>query len=95
MKKTTGIFAGLLCLSIFIVSANAQWTNISSKLLKAAPFQDTTVGVGGVCVNRLTGDIIIDVNDNGLFKSSDQGNTYTQVAKGIVSGQRMNAWSFQ
>jgi hypothetical protein len=58
-------------------SVNAGgWTDISPSGGKAS----------GVVVNRLTGDVLVDSNGAGVFKSTDQGATYTRVDDGTVSG---------
>ncbi|MDD5673055.1 MAG: sialidase family protein [Chitinivibrionales bacterium] len=98
MRKRACVIGCLLSLSALLVSTPAQtvsWTDISSNFLYGPPVGDSTVGVGGVCTNRLTGEMYMSVNLNGLFYSFNQGTTYTQVAKGIVGGQCASEWSMQ
>jgi hypothetical protein len=57
-------------------ASSGGWTNVS-------PAGKT---VSGVAVNRLTGDLFADVDKEGIWKSTDQGATYTQVDNGTVGG---------
>ena len=101
----------LVCLLMLFGScfeSKAQsWVDISSEWIKLQGLtQGPTVyhpGCGGVIVNRLTGDVIINitgdenVNDHdwGLWKTSDRGETYVRIDNETVGGRCAAAWAIQ
>ena len=74
------------------------WVNISDKLVAAV---EKTNGkpikwpgqTGGIAADRTTGDIYLAVVDNGIWRSSDQGQTYTRIDKGNVTGRAETGFS--
>jgi photosystem II stability/assembly factor-like uncharacterized protein len=62
-----------------------EWTPITDSLLKRATAQDEKKiwpgGCAGVAANRLTGDVNVKVVGHGLWRSADQGKTWTEVSK--------------
>lgn len=74
-------FAFLFILSLACVSgASAQeWTPVTQELLKAEK-----TGFGGLCgvvVERTSGELIVDLSDRGLFRSSDRGQTWKPIGE--------------
>ncbi len=74
----------LLGLCLFVNRATcAEWEPLTAELLKAEK-----PGYGGLCgvaVDHATGDVLINVSDKGLYRSSDQGKTWRKhgpVVKG-------------
>ena len=108
MKLKSYYFVCLLLLFGSIVESKAQsWTPISSAwIISQGLIQGPEVyhkGCGGVIVNRLTGDAIINITGNqdvsttdfGLWKTSDQGKTYERIDNGTVGGRCASAWAIQ
>ena len=57
----------------------AEWEPVATELLKAEK-----TGFGGLCgiaVDRTTGDVLIDLSDRGLFRSSDRGKTWASAVR--------------
>jgi hypothetical protein len=89
-------FPAILIISIssLFAGVSAQtWTDITTAEIAAlggqvqnAPWLDLT-GCGGICVNRLTGDVIAGIIQKGLYKSSDKGVTWTQIDQNTVYGK--------
>ena len=80
--------------------AGADWVNISDAVVakiadgggKPGAFGPTA----GVTVDPSTGDVFMVVNDNGLFRSSDKGKTFENVADGkTVGGRGETAFALQ
>jgi hypothetical protein len=56
-----------------------EWTPVTQDLLKEAK-----PGYGGLCgvvVDRATGEVIVNVSDRGLYRSTDQGKTWAPLGK--------------
>ena len=96
----------LVCLlalfgSIF-ESKSQAWTDISTAWINSQGMdQGTTsynIGCGGVVVNRLTGDAVINFTRFGLWRTSDQGKTYVRIDQNTVGGGECrcaSAWAIQ
>jgi hypothetical protein len=92
MKKTTYYLRFLvLGLVSCVLQAQDGWTNITAATMAALP--GATYRAGAVCVNRLNGDVYMSFPPLGIFKSTDQGKTWTQPS-GAGFGVGYNcAWS--
>lgn len=73
----------VLCLAIVLTatsySAAQEWSPVTVELLKSEK-----TGFGGLCgvvVQPDTGDVIVNLSDNGLFRSRDQGATWTRLGR--------------
>jgi photosystem II stability/assembly factor-like uncharacterized protein len=76
-----------------LAGAADNWVDCSTTLL-AGKTGGSFFGVSGVRCNRLTGgDLYMNVVDNGLFKSTDSGQTWSQVASGKISGRCETGWA--
>jgi len=79
------------------VQAAEQWVDISSPLLEKLTNSGVKVGwpggCSGVVVNRLNGDVVIKVVGQGLWRSSDQGETWVRIDKDTVSGRDETGWA--
>src|SRR5512140_428003 len=73
----------------FAVSVSAQtWTDISTALIQSKGLTQGGIGgCSGVCVNRLNGDVVIKIIDNGMWRSTDMGATWTRIDNNTVSGR--------
>jgi photosystem II stability/assembly factor-like uncharacterized protein len=82
-----------LCAITLVCSAAAAWVDISSTQVNDLKSQGKTIdypgggGCAGVAVNRLNGDLYIKIQGQGLWKSADQGTTYTRADNSTVSGR--------
>jgi hypothetical protein len=58
-------------------SLAAEWEPVATELLKAEK-----TGFGGLCgiaVDHATGDVLIDLSDRGLFRSTDHGKSWAKL----------------
>ena len=71
LSSTVGLV--LLACPVFA----GEWQSTTTDLLKAE--QPGFGGLCGVLVDRSNGDVIIDLSDKGLYRSSDQGQTWHKL----------------
>jgi photosystem II stability/assembly factor-like uncharacterized protein len=70
----------------------AEWVNISDEVTsKVKP--GYTGPTAGVTVDPASGDVFMVVNDQGLWKSGDQGTTFVRVDGTNVSGRCETGWA--
>ena len=70
-----------------LVSAQS-WTDITTAFITAQNITtDYPGGCSGVGVNRLTGDVYVEIIGNGIWKSSNQGTAWTRIDQNTVSGR--------
>jgi photosystem II stability/assembly factor-like uncharacterized protein len=77
------------------VNAADTWTDISTAQIEKLDKQPWPGGCAGTVVNRLNGDVMVNIVGNGLWKSSNQGQSWTRLDGGVVSGRGECAWSVQ
>ena len=102
MSVRTLILAACACL-VWLSGANAQeqWVKVSDNLTETVEDYDGTVpgarGIGGVAVDRHTGDVIMGLNGPpyGLYRSSDAGETWTRIDGGNVEGGWIRSFSIR
>ncbi len=88
----------LVCLAILGAThgfAADNWIDISTAQIGQLDKQPWPGGCAGVVVNRLNGDVMVNIVGNGLWKSADQGQTWTRLDGGAVSGRGECGWSVQ
>jgi hypothetical protein len=85
----------LLVLSLIAPCATVYgaWENITSGLLQGTS-PDWPGGCSGVAVNRLNGDLFVKVCGLGIYRSSDEGQTYTRIDNSTVSGRDETAFAW-
>jgi len=69
---------------VYNPAAAAEWEATATELLKAEK-----TGFGGLCgiaVDHATGDVLIDLSDRGVFRSTDQGKTWAKFGP-VVKGR--------
>ncbi|MDQ3003614.1 MAG: hypothetical protein M3Y08_20450 [Fibrobacterota bacterium] len=81
------IIAGIV--AFFALSVSAQtWTDITSSVIAAQNMSPGFPGgCSGVAVNRLTGDVYVQIIGYGIWKSPDQGTTWTRIDQNTVGGR--------
>ena len=90
------LFAAFPALAQSLV-AEDNWIDVTSPLLERLENDgmetDWPGGCSGVVVNRLNGDLTIKVVGLGLWRSSDQGETWTRLDEGTISGRDETGWA--
>ena len=78
-----------------LLAAADVWTDISTAQIGQLGKQPWPGGCAGTVVNRLNGDVMVNMVGNGLWKSADQGQTWTRLDGGVISGRGECGWSVQ
>jgi photosystem II stability/assembly factor-like uncharacterized protein len=68
----------------FAAPAAAQWEPVTTALVKA--HKPGYGGVCGVAVDHKNGDVYLDLSDRGIFRSTDQGQSWQRVG-GEIKGR--------
>ena len=76
-------------------SADEAWVDISTDQIKKLGELPWPGGCAGVVVNRLTGDVLVNIVGNGIWKSGDQGKSWQRLDGGVVSGRGETGWAVQ
>jgi hypothetical protein len=80
-----------------LIQAAGTWTDVSSSLLEQLTNSGAKLawpgGCAGVGVNRLNGEVTVKVVGCGLWRSSDQGNTWRRIDDNTVSGRDETGWA--
>jgi len=84
----------MLALVAPLLAHAAEWENISDSVTsKVKPgYAGPTAGV---VVDRLSGDVFMVVNDQGLWKSADHGATFARADDGSIGGRCETGWTLQ
>lgn len=78
-----------------------RWTDISTEQIDALggmAAQSYPGGVSGVVVNRLTGDVTINIVGFGIWRSSDRGESWTRIDGETIDmggGRSETGWTIQ
>jgi hypothetical protein len=76
------------------VAWGGQWVNISEPV--SSKVKPGYAGpTAGVAVDRASGDVFMVINDQGLWKSSDQGKTFARVDEHNIGGRCETGWALQ
>jgi BNR/Asp-box repeat len=85
MTQTMRFVLSVFLFGLLTVSARAaDWEPMTADLVKTEK-----PGFGGVCgvvVDRVSGDVFIDLSDKGLYRSADQGKTWKKQGP-VVKGR--------
>jgi hypothetical protein len=77
----------------------SKWMRISDGVIEQLTAAGAKIGwpgqTAGVAVDRSTGDVYMVVCDNGLWKSTDCGKTFTRVDQGTIGGRCESAYALQ
>ncbi|MBN2475303.1 MAG: hypothetical protein JXB62_11880 [Pirellulales bacterium] len=67
------------------------WVDISAKVLQDLVGEGKKIGypgkTAGIAVDRVTGDVLLVVPDQGIWKSTDHGETFARVDGGTIGGR--------
>lgn len=70
---------------------SGQWVDISAKVIQSLASEGKKIGypgkTAGIAVDRITGDVFMVIPDQGIWRSSDQGNYFTRVDGGKIGGR--------
>ena len=85
----------LIALALTIASVGAaEWTNISDTT--TAQVKPGYAGpTAGIATDRASGDVFLVVNDQGLWRSSDHGATFTRCDGKAIGGRCETGWALQ
>jgi hypothetical protein len=88
-----GAILTIVCISVLGLSAQTvTWTDVSTALVNQLKTQSRNQtsgfpGASGVAVNRLNGDLYVKITEQGIWKSTNKGQTYVEVSQGTVTGR--------
>ncbi len=72
-------------------AARGVWIDISEKVLNGLAAEDKKIGypgkTAGIAVDRVTGDVLMIVPDQGIWKSIDRGETFARIDGGKIGGR--------
>jgi photosystem II stability/assembly factor-like uncharacterized protein len=88
-----------VCLTYLAALQEPSWTEISAGVLQSLKDADQKIawpgGSAGVAVDPATGDVFMVVPGQGLWKSSDQGETFARSDSGAVGGRCETSYALQ
>jgi hypothetical protein len=95
------IFA-LFCAGLYSLAA-AAWTDMSTSMIASLGGQcggsSWEKGCAGIGVNRLTGDVYLHIEGKGIYKSTNQGSSWTRIDNNMIDnscgGRCETGWAFQ
>lgn len=86
-------FALTLCLATPLWADDPQWVGLLGGFIKA---QNAGYGgLCGLCVDRKTGDVLINVSDRGFYRSTDHGQTFARISDNQPQGRTESPGCFQ
>jgi len=70
---------------------SGQWVDISAKVLQTLESEGKKIGypgkTAGIVVDRITGNVFMVIPDQGIWRSSDRGSSFTRVDGGKIGGR--------
>jgi hypothetical protein len=95
MKHLALSIAAVVVIAAAAIAADApakgQWVNISDPLVAKLAAEGKKPGyagpTAGIAVDRESGDVFLVINDQGLYRSGDQGVTWARCDGGAVGGR--------
>ncbi|KPK37542.1 MAG: hypothetical protein AMJ65_14325 [Phycisphaerae bacterium SG8_4] len=78
-------------MSASAASGNRQWVDISARVIQNIEGEGKKIGypgkTAGIVVDRITGNVFMVIPDQGIWRSSDHGNSFTRVDGGKIGGR--------
>jgi photosystem II stability/assembly factor-like uncharacterized protein len=72
-------------------AGKGQWVDISAKVIQSLADEGKTIGypgqTAGIAVDRITGAVFLVIPDQGIWRSSDHGDSFTRVDGGKIGGR--------
>jgi hypothetical protein len=101
MKSRLCLLCGLVVVSAGVIYSNdgsvstagggGRWVDISAKVLQGLESEGKKIGypgkTAGIAVDRITGDVFMVIPDQGIWRSSDHGDSFTRVDGGKIGGR--------
>ena len=82
---------GVICYSIAVLAEKGQWVPISDDVISQLQKDSKKIGypglTAGVTVDPASGDVYMIVCDQGLWKSTDKGQTFARFDGGKIGGR--------
>jgi hypothetical protein len=68
-----------------------QWVDISAKVIQSLVSEGKKIGypgkTAGIVVDRATGDVFMVIPDQGIWRSSDRGDSFSRIDGGKIGGR--------
>lgn len=94
-----GGFTALLLLVIGASGQTGRWTDISAPVLEQLEQENRKIDwpgkTAGVAVDPATGDVLMVVPGQGIWRSGDQGQSFARADRGAVGGRCETSYSLQ
>ena len=82
---------------LIAVPCAAEWVNISDPVVTQLQKEGKKIGypghTAGITVDPKSGDLYMIICDNGVWKSTDQGVSFTRVDGGAIGGRCETGWA--
>ena len=77
--------------SVSAAGTAGQWVDISAKVIQSLASEGKKIGypgkTAGIVVDRITDDVFMVIPDQGIWRSSDHGGSFTRVDGGKIGGR--------
>jgi len=77
--------------SVWAAGKSGQWVDISAEVIQNLTMEGKKIGypgkTAGIAVDRITGDVFMVIPDQGIWLSSDHGNSFTRIDGGKIGGR--------
>lgn len=77
--------------SVSTAGKSGQWVDISAKVIQSLASEGKKIGypgkTAGIVVDRITGNVFMVIPDQGIWRSSDHGNSFTRIDDGKIGGR--------
>ncbi|UCD64524.1 MAG: hypothetical protein JSW34_03560, partial [Candidatus Zixiibacteriota bacterium] len=78
-------------MSVSTVRGSGQWVDISAKVIRSLEAEGAQIGypgkTAGISADRITGNVFMVIPDQGIWRSDDQGNSFTRIDGGKIGGR--------
>ena len=77
--------------SVSTAGKGGQWVDISAEVIQSLVSEGKKIGypgkTAGIAVDRVTGNVFMVIPDQGIWRSSDHGNSFARVDGGKIGGR--------